>query len=139
MTTLLIVEDNPGDVEIIHLALEAVGCPATVETAASGEEALRRLARGGAADLPDLVLLDLHLGAMDGMEVLDRIRENPCWDDLRVVIFTTSARESERKACLAAGATDYWTKPAKWEGFTRIADQVAALLTRARAAAKPGC
>ncbi len=129
MPRILHVDDNPGDREILQLALEAIGSEVALEGAASGQEALDRLVNDHPNGRPDLVLLDLNLGPIDGLVVLRRLRAVPDLATLRIIILTSSIRAADRGVCLAAGANAYWTKPATWRGFSDIAADIMRLLS----------
>jgi len=78
-----------------------------VQTAANGEEALRQIAQFR----PDLILLDIMLPQKNGFEVCQKIRENPAWNGIKIVMLTAKGRESEVAKGLALGADAYITKP----------------------------
>lgn len=103
--TLLIVDDTPGNLSLLVDALDAAGYRPLI--ANSGEAALRRLLRM----TPDLILLDLRMPGMDGIETCARLKRNPRWQEIPV-IFMTAVEEPEQKVqAFAAGAADYVTKP----------------------------
>jgi len=79
----------------------------TVATAADGEDALEQIRQTA----PDLVLLDINIPKGNGYEVCQSIRDNPKWNDVRVVMLTAKGRDIEREKGLAVGADDYVTKP----------------------------
>ena len=106
---LLIVEDNPHDLELACVALELGEVLAEVSTAPGGQEALDRLRAGSAA--PDLVLLDLNMPRLSGLDVLRALKGDPALRGFRVVVFTTSDEPRDREVCLAAGADGYLLKP----------------------------
>jgi len=97
---ILLVEDNPDDVELTRLAFEEAQVANTLTVVRDGAEALDYLfARGRYADrdpqdLPSLVLLDLNLPKLDGREVLQAIRNDERTRALPVVVLTTSAKSS---------------------------------------------
>lgn len=122
MTTLLLVEDDARIREALHLSLADEGYD--VVEAATGEQALDRLARDGE---PDIVLLDLMLPGMDGLEVCARIRER---GDLPIIMVTARTGAHEVIAGLEAGADDYVTKPVD---AGELAARIRALLRRVRA------
>ncbi len=103
---ILIVDDNPASRELVREVLNAP--TREVLEARQGQEALEMIT----ALQPDLVLLDIHMPRGDGFSVLQRIRSDPRWSQLRVVAFTAFAMEGDRERALAAGFTDYITKPA---------------------------
>ena len=100
--TILVVEDEAQMRKFVHLALEAQGYRVVeVET---GKDALQQ----AAAYTPDLVLLDLGLPDMDGLEVTRRLRE---WSAMPIIVISARGREHEKVEALDAGADDYLTKP----------------------------
>ncbi|MEM7247149.1 MAG: response regulator transcription factor [Acidobacteriota bacterium] len=102
---VLVVEDEEDIAELLTYNLERNGFDPT--WVASGEEALKALA----AQRPDLVLLDLMLPGMDGLEVCRHVRQTEGSRDLPVVMVTARGEESEVVAGLEIGADDYITKP----------------------------
>lgn len=102
---VLIADDEPNIVISLEFLMRHGGYQ--VETAADGEEALRRIA----TFRPDLILLDVMLPLRDGFEVCQKIRENPDWNDLKIVMLTAKGREVEVAKGLALGADAYITKP----------------------------
>ena len=122
MTTLLLVEDDARIRDALRLALTDEGYQ--VVEAGTGEEALTQLANG--TPVPDVVLLDLMLPGMDGLEVCGRIREG---SDLPIIMVTARTASHEVIAGLEAGADDYVTKPVDAGQLTA---RIRALLRRAR-------
>ena len=102
---ILLVEDNPINQEVVHDLLEMVG--ARVAVASDGLQSIQFL-----NNQPfDLVLMDVHMPIMDGFEATRAIRENPRVADLPIVALTSNALEGDRERCLAAGMSDYISKP----------------------------
>jgi len=102
---ILIVDDTPGNLALLVDALQGAGHRPFVAT--SGEAALARLEQ----TMPALVLLDMRMPGMDGLETCARIQADARWRDIPV-IFMTAVEEPEQKvAAFAAGAVDYVTKP----------------------------
>ncbi len=99
---ILVVDDERAIRRYLHTSLTARGY--TVLEAASGEEALREAVR----ERLDLVILDLGLPDLDGVEVVRRLRE---WSKLPILILSVRDREDDKVAALDAGADDYLTKP----------------------------
>jgi DNA-binding response OmpR family regulator len=102
---ILVVDDEPDAVELIAFNLKAAGCE--VVTAADGAEALRK----AKALLPDLIVLDLMLPEVDGLEVCKILRRDPATAALPIVMLTAKAGEIDRVLGLELGADDYVTKP----------------------------
>lgn len=125
--TILLVEDNPDDEALTLRALRRANVANEVIVARDGAEALERLFGTGApgADagrlLPQVVLLDLKLPKVDGLEVLRRIRADARTRLLPVVILTSSNEERDRVRGYALGANSYVRKPVD---FVQFADAV---------------
>jgi two-component system response regulator len=124
---ILLVEDNPDDEELTLLALKESNILNEVVVARDGVEALEYLfATGRYADrdprrIPQLVLLDLKLPKLDGLEVLKRLRADPHTQLLPVVILTSSSQEEDVIASYRGGANSYVRKPVD---FHRFADAI---------------
>ena len=102
---ILVVDDEPNIVLSLEFLMKQAGFQ--VRTASDGEAALTAVA----AELPDLVLLDVMMPRKNGYEVCQAIRANPDWKKVRIIMLTAKGREVEREKGLALGADDYITKP----------------------------
>lgn len=102
---ILIVDDEPSIVISLEFLMKREGYEVVI--AADGEAALKALAEGR----PDLVLLDVMLPRMNGFEVCSRIRANPAWSEVKVLVLTARGRDSEIARGLGLGADAYVTKP----------------------------
>lgn len=105
MTKILVVDDEPDAIELIKFNLKAAGYE--VLTAADGEEALKK-ARSA---LPDLIVLDLMLPEVDGLEVCKILRRDSRVSATPIIMLTAKAAEIDRVLGLELGADDYVTKP----------------------------
>ena len=103
---LLIVEDDVHMAYLLGYLAERERF--TVESIADGRKAAERIDAGPAVDL---VLLDVMLPYTDGFELLARMRGNPVWKDVPVIILTSKTREHDAVRALSLGADDYLTKP----------------------------
>ncbi|HSD15765.1 MAG TPA: response regulator [Thermomonas sp.] len=127
---ILLVEDNPDDVELTRLAFAEAGEPHRLHVVSDGAEAVDYLlgrgrhAARGATDLPALVLLDLNLPRLDGREVLQAIRADDATRRLPVVVLTTSAEPTDVDQAYALGANSYIQKPVEFERFVEVVRQV---------------
>ena len=123
---ILLVEDNPDDVALTLRAFERNKIVNEVVVARDGAEALDRLAGAGAAGRtePALVLLDLKLPKVDGIEVLRRIRANPATQFLPVVVLTSSSEERDLVASYSLGANSYVRKPVDFAQFQEAVRQL---------------
>ena len=120
---ILMVEDNPGDVELTREALESGKLALDLVVATNGAEALRMLrdgAGGSPPRTPDLVLLDLNLPGVGGRDVLAGIREHQALRHIPVVILTSSDAESDILRTYELGANCFVKKPVGLEAFERI-------------------
>lgn len=106
MDRTLIVDDSPTMRRMVMASLHDV-CDGGFSQAASGLEALEQLALGPVA----LMVLDLNMPDMHGLEVLRFVRKHPAFRRLPVIVLTTRGDEESRSAAMAAGATVYLTKP----------------------------
>jgi DNA-binding response OmpR family regulator len=102
---ILIVDDEVNIVISLEFLLEQAGY--LVRVANNGEEGLQKVATFE----PDLVLLDVMMPRLNGFDVCQRIRENPDWQDMKVIMLTAKGREAEITKGLALGANAYITKP----------------------------
>ena len=102
---VLIVDDEPSIIVALQFLMEQNGYETLV--AFSGEEAMETIAR----QHPDLILLDIMLPVVDGFEVCQRVRENPEWKNIRIVLVTALGSEANAAKGLALGADAYITKP----------------------------
>lgn len=121
---ILIIEDNPGDVELLEIAFEMNGFEPRVQVAEDGEVALALLAeRAAQSDLPDLVLLDLNMPRMTGFEVLEAMQARG-FTDVVTVVWTSSLAENDRVRCLALGAQDFLSKPERIGEYIRLVERL---------------
>jgi two-component system response regulator len=120
---ILLVEDNPDDIALTLRALKKNNIANKVAVARDGEEALEYLTATGryagraATDRPEVVLLDLKLPKVEGLEVLRAIRANPRTRLLPVVVLTSSSEERDIIASYDLGANSYIRKPVDFNQF----------------------
>jgi two-component system response regulator len=123
MHDILLVEDNPDDVDLTMRAFRKTELVSTVAVARDGIQALDYLFATGQyadrdpAELPRLVLLDLKLPRLDGLQVLERVRANPVTRIIPVVILTSSTEQRDLRSGYALGANSYIRKPVDFEQF----------------------
>ena len=121
--TILLVEDNPSDVDLTKRALSKNNIANKLVVAPDGKEALDYLKGTGkyagrdASELPTVVLLDLKIPKIDGLEVLRRIRADAALKRVPVVILTSSNEESDRKMGYDLGVNSYIRKPVDFVQF----------------------
>jgi two-component system, response regulator len=128
--TILLVEDNPSEVGLTQRALEKSHITNHLIVAEDGQEALDYLWGAGSwagrdvSDLPALMLLDLNLPRVTGLEVLRRIREDARTRRLPVVILTTSTEERDIAAGYDLGANSYIRKSVDFKQFASAIEQI---------------
>jgi two-component system cell cycle response regulator DivK len=117
---ILVVEDNERNLKLLRDVLEYAGYD--VRVARTAEDGITF----AVSEPPDLVLMDLQLPGIDGMEALRRLRESPRTADIPVVAVTAQAMKQDRERALAAGFNGYVEKPISVRAFT---DQVRGFLS----------
>lgn len=128
--TILLVEDNSAHAELISHCFEDHQIANTIYHISDGESALDYLfRRGGYADpqhspRPHMVLLDLKLPRVDGLEVLQRIKQSPDLRNIPVVILTTSEAEQDVARAYKHHANSYLVKPIDFAKFTQLMDKL---------------
>ena len=123
--TILLVEDNPRDAELTMMALERHRISNQVVLAKDGVEALDYLFPEDArSPLPQLVLLDLKLPKVDGLEVLERIRADERTSHLPVVILTSSLEERDLVESYQRHVNSYVQKPVNFDQFVSVVEQL---------------
>lgn len=121
--SLLLIEDNPDDIELTLRAMKAHQIADEILVARDGVEALTML-HGEGAMTPSLILLDLNLPRIDGFEVLRRIRVEERTSHLPVVILTTSREERDILSSYELGANSYVHKPVDYHAFSEAIRQL---------------
>lgn len=125
--SILLVEDDPGDVMLIREALEEQEFGKLVADVNDGEAAMRYVKREGEyaeAARPDLVLLDLNLPRKNGAEVLAEIKNDPSLATIPVIVLTTSKAEEDVLRSYEMHANAYLTKPVDFDRFREIVHQI---------------
>lgn len=121
--TILLVEDNPDHAELAIRNLDDAMIANRVIHLEDGEEALNFLYNNGKYEnspRPHLVLLDLRLPKLDGLEVLKQVKSDPKLKSIPVVILTTSSAERDLAMAYEYHANSYVTKPVDFEAFSRM-------------------
>jgi CheY-like chemotaxis protein len=122
---ILLVEDNPVDVDLTLRAFARRKLNNPIEVARDGQEALEWIPRWESGEpLPLVILLDLKLPRVDGLEVLRRLREHPVSRALPVVVLTTSRETKDVEAAYRHCANSYIVKPVNFDKFMDVAVQI---------------
>ena len=128
--TILLVEDNPDDVELTLRAFRKNNIANDVVIARDGAEALDYLFGTGAYadrdanDMPRIILLDLKMPKVDGLQVLERLRADERTELTPVVILTSSKEEQDLVSGYKSGANSYVRKPVDFNQFTEAVRQI---------------
>jgi CheY-like chemotaxis protein len=121
---ILLVEDNDDDVFLVQRALAKAGVTESLRVAADGREALdflqTALRQDESSNVPCLILLDLKMPRVPGLEVLDWIRKQPRLRALPVIVLTSSSADADVEAAYRLGANSYFSKPATSEDLLSL-------------------
>jgi two-component system cell cycle response regulator DivK len=111
---ILIVEDNPTNMRLIGMVLKSRGYK--LLGASDGEEALAVAIKRK----PDLIVMDIQLPKMDGLEVTRRLRQTPEFKQTPIIALTASAMDGDREKIIAAGCDEYISKPVNTRQFPQL-------------------
>jgi CheY-like chemotaxis protein len=126
---ILLVEDNPGDATLLREAMLEVEAAVEIEVipnAILGLAFLTKQAGFAGHPSPHLVILDINLPLLDGLSALAAMRASPSMRDLPVWVLTSSARVEDRERALALGAVAYSVKPATFERYLVLVEEILA-------------
>ena len=126
---ILLVEDNPADLELTLHALRSNNLANRIEVARDGEEALDFLFCTGKHSarnpnqMPKLILLDLKLPKVDGIEVLRQVKGNPKTKTIPITVLTSSKEGNDLTRCYELGVNSYIQKPVDFDRFREVVKQ----------------
>ena len=139
---ILLLEDNPADVQLLRRALQSAGLDCDLAVIEDGAEALAFMRGHGKyrdARPPDLAVMDLNLPKNDGLEVLEEMRKNPALSQVPVAVLSSSSSPRERNRLKELRVTRFITKPYDLEQFMEIGSILKSLLDEsARTRKSPG-
>jgi CheY-like chemotaxis protein len=122
---LLLVEDNPMDLDLTLRAFNKKKFANTIHVARDGEEALAWFARWDAGEpMPAVILLDINLPKINGLEVLQQLKAHPQYRRIPVVVLTSSREDSDLKAAYDLGVSSYIEKPVSFSKFIEVAEHI---------------
>jgi CheY-like chemotaxis protein len=127
---ILLVEDNPEDLKLALRALKKAALTNRIEVARDGEEALEFIFCEGAyasrkiEDIPKVILLDLKLPKVDGLEVLQRIKGDPRTKAIPVVVLTSSREQNDVVRSYNYGVNSYIVKPVNFDSFAKAVEEL---------------
>ncbi len=109
---VLIVDDEPGDIELMRIAFEMCQIPVCIVAAADGAQAMELLRQSiSSRQEPELVVLDLNMPRMDGWAVIAALRAIGLTERIPVIVLSTSRHREDMERCLKAGASAFFSKP----------------------------
>lgn len=122
---ILLVEDNPLDIDLTLRAFKKQRLLNPIEIARDGEEAVSWIPRWEAGEpLPLIVLMDLKLPRIDGLEVLRRFKEHPKLKLVPIVVLTSSSEDKDITTAYEHGANSYIIKPVNFDKFVSVAAEI---------------
>lgn len=128
LSRILLVEDDPYDIELIQLSFESYHFINQLDIVTDGMQALDYLfgqnGKPPERPLPRFVLLDLKLPRLNGIQVLEQIRNHPRTRQLIVVVMTSSAEDRDLEACYNLGVNSYVVKPLDFQQFVDMSRRV---------------
>jgi CheY-like chemotaxis protein len=122
---ILLVEDNPMDVDLTLRAFKKCNVANPILVARDGEEALKYIPRWQAGEpLPAVILLDLKLPKIHGLEVLRQIKTHAQFAVIPIIVLTSSSEDADVKSAYQLGANSYIVKPVDFNKFIEVASQI---------------
>lgn len=122
---ILLVEDNPMDLDLALRAFKRKRLTNPIQVARDGEEALAWLPRWEAGEpLPALILLDLKLPRVDGLDVLRQLKQHARFRHIPVVVLTSSAEDRDISTAYTLGVNSYIVKPVSFERFMEVVEHI---------------
>lgn len=113
---ILIADDDQEDRYLLHTAFEEIGRSNDIYLVENGLQVFTYLDSSmEQTNMPSLIVLDLNMPILNGMETLLRLKAHNLFKDIPVIMFTTSVHEVEKERCLAIGAADFIKKPARFQ------------------------
>lgn len=125
LAPILLVEDNPMDLDLTLRAFRKKQLANEIQVARDGEEALAFFARWDAGEaMPAVILLDINLPKVNGLEVLRQLKEHERFRRIPVVVLTSSREDRDLKAAYDLGVNSYIEKPVSFNKFIEVAEQI---------------
>ncbi|MBS1566389.1 MAG: response regulator [Bacteroidetes bacterium] len=120
--SLMLIDDDGDDRELVSLAIHRIRPDITLIHASNGKEALLKLK--SAANLPDLIFLDINMPVVDGFETLSLLKNAAVFKNIPVIMFSTSISEKDEKKAKLLGAMEYFSKPYSYADLAKLLQQI---------------
>jgi CheY-like chemotaxis protein len=124
VSRIMLVEDNPEDIALTRRVLRKGGLGGDLVLASTGREALECLANKAGSDLPGLILLDINLPDLSGIDILTEIKKNPSLKPIPVVMLTGSNTDDDIQRSYDLGASTYLVKPVSIDALKLVLGNV---------------
>ena len=122
---ILLIEDNPLDIDLTQRAFKKRHILNPIEVSRDGEEAIGWISRWDAGEpLPLIILLDLKLPKLNGLEVLKVIKGHPKYNVIPTVVLTSSSEDKDIETAYQLGANSYIVKPVDYDKFVAVASEI---------------
>ncbi|WP_339886729.1 response regulator [uncultured Flavobacterium sp.] len=122
---ILLVEDNPVDLDLTLRAFATKKISNPIQVARDGEEALKYFERWKNGEpTPIVILLDLNMPKINGLEVLEKLKSHPIYKTIPVVVLTTSSESSDLEKAYQLGVNSYIVKPVSFENFLDVVGHI---------------
>jgi two-component system, chemotaxis family, response regulator Rcp1 len=128
MHQILMVDDNPGDIDLMRRAFAEARAPLTFFAAENAAQAFSFLRHKSQESFPNLILLDHHMPVFNGLQVLTIMHESEQLRRIPVIVFTSSTRDVDLQAALRAGAACVMNKPQTWDGYLDLVYKLVELI-----------
>lgn len=131
MPHVLLVEDNPADADLVEVAFAEARLDCSLSVIRDGLQAadlIERLDADPSRPCPDMILLDLNLPKVTGMELLSKLRSSPRCRNTKVLVISSSNAPADRERSIKLGASDYFRKPSDLDQFMKLGPLVRTLL-----------
>lgn len=118
---LLLIQDNQGDIIMFKRTLQNIGSPIKITNIKDGMDAYTMFEKENVISIvPHMIILDLNLPRVNGLEILQQIKQHPLYKTTPTIVLTTSKRQSQIKLAYGYNATTYFAKPHQPQDFKQL-------------------
>lgn len=121
VVNLLLIQDNQGDIIMFRRTLQSIGSPIKITNITDGLQAYNMFQQSRVIDpVPNMIILDINLPRVNGLQILQQIKQHPIYKIIPTIVLTTSKRQSQIKLAYGFNATTYFAKPHQPEDFKSL-------------------